>query len=305
MRSNLILGALAVTQTLAVIASWSWTAAQVPPAPRALLQLSVDSIRALDIYEDSPAQAPSASLIRADGVWRIGSDDGPPADPSKVKDLFARLQAVQVRRPVSTSPDSHAQLKVDDEAFSRRVTLHTDADTLRWTLGGGRRNFVRVNDEPTVWDAGDLAPFRVSARPVDYLPQPYTSFDHRDVTGLVIADGDRSLQLHKEGIAWKLSPEAEGLRPNPKAIDHLLEQLASLRAAALPEQVHADLEGPTLTWTLDGEDASHLHTLTIGPERNGRRPVRSSDRDYAVEVFAWAVEPLLEASVETLSEPTP
>ena len=61
------------------------------------------------------------SLRREGEGWVLGDPDGYPADRAKVEELLAKLEPLEVRRPVVTSGRYHAALEVADDAFRRRL----------------------------------------------------------------------------------------------------------------------------------------------------------------------------------------
>lgn len=307
MKSNVILGALAVVQALAVGAAWYATTPGDPTPARPLIDVDPDEVQRITISSDPLAAEPAVNLVRVGSEWRLFDEQGPLADSEGVGELLDLVLNAEGGDPVASTPTSHDQLKVSDDLYTRRVLLYTDEGTTTLTLGGGRTSYLRVDDDPSVYAAGDVSPFLVQNRPVDYVVQPYLDVDPDRVISVTLptVQGPLNLSRATEGEGWVLEPPVEGFEANSERVDKIVDRLENLRTSILTDDYDAPVEGPRITWTTTDQGASVSGSLVLGLQADGRRRVRASDQDYAVEVGASGLKDLDALTIDELTTPVP
>lgn len=303
MQSNMILGGLAAAQALAVIGVWTWSAVDTTPETIDLIPISPLAIDEIAILSDPQTGEPDVRLFRTDDGWRIDGSDGAPADPAKVEDLLENLGQEQGRTPVATSATSHGQLGVSDADFTRRVQLTTSTGVTTLTLGSGRNPHLRVDDDPRVWRAKHVSPWSLKTRAVDWLDQPYLEIDTDALETLSLPTDEGPVRLARVDGLWHLDPPIEGLAVEQELVDGALGQLASIRAAGLPDDVNAPVTGLSVSWSVANEGQSHLGSLQLSPEHEGWHTLRAKDRPFAVTVRAGMVNQITSISRGALLVP--
>lgn len=298
MRTNAILGGLALAQLAVAAGAWAWTASDTPVESRALVDLEVAAIDRIDVQDD--VEAVDVTLERDGDGWRIVSAGSVPAKADAVDELLGNLLDVEVRHPVATTATSHASLGLTDDDFARRITLTAGDRTVVVTLGSGRDAHVRVDDDPTVWKAEGLSAWSVDTRAFDYVDKDMVDVTVSDVDSLQIGDA-LAFVRQADGDGWELDPPVEGRVADSTAVQKLVDGLGELRLANLAEDPATTVDGVRVGWTVTQEGQSVPGGFVIGAEQDGQRLFRADGMAFAGRISTAQAEPWLEASLESLT----
>ena len=129
-RVNQALGiALAVQVGLAAVVWWPRGEATVEAT--AVMTMDAAAVTRVEITgKPMPDQAAKPVVLtrRGPADWVISSAFDYPASSDKVDDLLETLTGLVVRNPIATNATRHAQLKVGDTEYGRRVTVEPSRD---------------------------------------------------------------------------------------------------------------------------------------------------------------------------------
>ena len=301
MQSNLILGGLAAAQALAVIGVWVWSANDVPPASRPIVPIQADAVDRIVIENDPSVETRTVTLVRAGDAWHLRDASGPPVDASKVTELLDKVVAAEGRTPVTTTAASHAQLGLSDDAFTRRVTLGAGGSETVLTMAGGRRSFLRVNDDAAVWPAGELSPFTVATRESDWVAQPYLELDPARVQTVTLPTDAGPITLARAEQGWVFDPPQGDLTVDGAFVDRFLGRLKNLRTSGLPADLSYVPSFGRVTWTVDVDGQSEPGVLLFDPAGEQRQTIRVQGQTYTTETGRYTLGDLEGLTLDKLA----
>lgn len=299
---TILTGALAAQVLLTGV---TWWPSDDAPAAEPLIAIAageVDRLRIWPAPEDG-AEVQPVELVRGGDGWTIASAGGYPADPDKVDKVLDALAEARVSDPLAATAASHASLSVSERGYGKKVELSAGDESAVVYLGAGsgRSASARRDGEDAVYAIRGLSQWAVGARARDYYDPVYLETDPETIEQLTLRWPDRSLVLEKVEGQWRAGDEAL----DAEAVEAVLEDAATLRIAALPEEPPPLDGGLRVEWTRDDGGQSVTEGFVIGPERDGKHPALADGRDHAVLVSAYAVEDLLSADPEALKGEDP
>jgi hypothetical protein len=300
MNDNLILGGLAAAQVVALIGVWIGTTPGATASARPLIALNTDKIERITLHADVGQTRPVVLVRAADG-WRLRDPEGLRVDGARVDELLTMLSGATGREPAAATVASHAQLKVDDTSFTRKVVLSGGGRETTVRMGGGRRSFLRVDDSAEVWPAGEASPFKVMARETDWMVQPYLAIEPATVTSVTLPTVDGPVTVARVDGGWTFDPPIPDRDVDGGFVDRLLGRLKNARASGLPEDLRAPLQGDRLSWTYDDGGLSAFDGLTLAPAGEQRQLVRADSSPFAVEVGRTVLSDLAGLTLDKLA----
>lgn len=301
MQSNMILGGLAAAQVLAVIGVWVWSASDVPPEARRIIAIEADAVDRIVIENDPSVETRTVTLVRAQGSWHLRGSGGPPVDETKIRELLDKVVAAEGRTPVTTTAASHEQLGLSDTAFTRRVTLGAGSSQTVLTMAGGRRSFLRVNDDAAVWPAGELSPFIVATRESDWIEQPYLELDPAAVQTLTLPTTDGPITVVRTDEGWAFDPPRGDLTVDAGFVDRFLGRLKNLRTSGLPKDLDYVPTWSQIAWTADDQGQSRPGSIAFDPAGEQRQTIRAEGRSYTTETGRYTLSDLTDLTLDKLA----
>ncbi|MEQ8354299.1 MAG: DUF4340 domain-containing protein [Kiloniellaceae bacterium] len=280
-------------------------------ANAAMFDIAPESVDRITIAGPGGARA---LLLRVDEAWILPDLDDFPADAAKVNATLHRLLAIDRDRPVTSSADDLAGLRLTGDSYARRVALARNGETLTTlyigTPQGPRQVHARRADEDTAYTVTfgfyDAAP--VSAEWIDkaFLQRTEADIAVMEVNGLRLvrdADDDDSAKAP----AWRLAAAAAEEALAPAAAERLAGLLAGLTVetivdgAAEPED---GLAAPLLNLTLATRAGKRIDYRLGKAAQTEGYVLAVSTRPERFRLSAYAARHLIAAaSRETLLAP--
>lgn len=200
---------------------------EVPPMQ--LVELKDTVINQIEI-DDGESQV---TLTRTDDQWRLDDKHVTMADSDKVNEMLSTIQGLSLKLPVANTTRSHAQLKVSDDEFERKLILksenNTVAELILGTSPGFKKTHVRSAGRDEVY-ALALSAFDVPANQDAWLDKDLLAFS--DISSIQSND----LQLAKTDEQWSIA-EPQELLISHEVVDtqmsSFLDELAGLRVTGL------------------------------------------------------------------------
>lgn len=281
--------------------------------------LALDDVLGLTIEDGSE----TVDLRKEDDGWVVQSAHGYAADGAKVEQTVRELLALEVADVVSTSGKFQRQLKVADDDFSKRARLLTKAGTktvLVGTPGRAGSTHLRRADSQDVVAVRDFSSWKLGTGPAAWLDTALFEAKQGDIAELLLEREGQRLLLQRAGDGWLV----DGAPADGAAVDKLL---AKARRITLSDVLGPAEDGssPTLVVTVglgaetpesaapageEPESASSAAPPTPDPvssrttlrfaAREGGYAATRDGGSHAVQVAAWAIDPLVQASAAEL-----
>lgn len=235
--------------------------------------------------------AHAAVLSREGGAWTVS---GHPADEAQVKALLDALKDLRAQDYVTSKPEKHAELEVDD-AKGVKVAVSTTAGPA-WTLVFGKASkaggtFLREAKGDAVFTTTSPAAFQVKRDANAWRKRTIATASAADVAKVKLTQAGSTLALVNGNGAWEADPKPPaGFRFDAQAAQRVVQQLASLSAqdfldgdpGPLPSTVEAELKG------------GKTLTLRLGAKRpEGTVPLRLDGDPQTYLLPQWAADGLL------------
>jgi len=303
---NALTGLLAVQVALAAL-TW-WPSSDTTAEARKLIEGGGNTITHLAITRSGEAAEP-VILDAKDGKWAITSAHGYPADADKVAEVVDALAGIQLGEPVATSAASHAQLKVGDADFGKKITFTADGKehTLHLGAAASKAVYLRVDGGEEVYKVNGFSEFTFKDTSRSYWATNYVQFDKDAVTTFRLIRGDWLLSFSIIDGEWSLGQAPQNVKVRKDKLEELIAKASALR---LSEPVGTEMKpeydmGPGSThveWTVTQDETQTNGMITIGKEVDGKHYVQEEGNPFIVFVPSYVVKPLLEATQESLTE---
>ena len=310
-KTNLILLVLLLIQGAFIGVQKMTGGSNDTPVERGMLLdgLAVDAITKLVIQEGSEAlEDKLVTLEKAGEDWGVAERWDHPADADKVDELLRELTALESADVVSTTGMHAVDLGVADDDFRKSVTLTADGVehvVLLGTSGRGSSTHARIGGETEVVAVRNFSTWRVNARPDGWVDRQVVDVAPDQVASLEIAGPEGALRFTRtegevEGAAeWLMGDGDRQAGLSGDDLTELLSKATKVSASKVLGElkpVQSELLRVTLTQT-DGARVSYV----LGATSSDANFLLAVDGGtHLLEVGKWAVEPLLNASFDSL-----
>lgn len=299
-----LIGLLAVQTALAAF-TW-WPRGEATVVSHKLIEGGAASISKLVIQRGADGEP--VELVQENGAWSITSAEGYPADPERLTEVLDALGKIELGAPVATQATSHAQLKVDDADFGRKVVVTAGGTEHTLLLGAATSKavYLRVDGGADVWQVKGLSEFTFKETARSYWPANYISFDEDKASSFTLSRDGWTVSFDKAGDAWTLDGGPEGRAASSEAVGKVVAKAAAIR---LGDPVGKDVKpeygfetGLKVDWATADGDQTVTGSFVVGAEADGKRYVQAQGNPFVVTVPAYALKELLEATPDTLTQ---
>jgi len=308
--NQILIGVLILQVVLAVILFWP---RQPASAAGELLfaGLDVDQVARVTIDD---AAGERVQFVKAGEDWVLAGSDDYPTTSGTVPELLNKIEALRVGRPVAESKDSHARLKVADDAYVARVELLLQDATLRTFYVGTSpiygASHVRVAEQDEVYLASDLSSTDVATRLSSWIDLSYLSLSVQDIVSVILDNENGTIEFVKEGEDWTMSGLGEGETASSGVISSLISRTASvrmLRPLGTEAKPSYGMQAPNAVLVIhvrSAEGTETTYTLHVGAqsEQDNSYVLKSSESPYYVQVSEYTVQDWVEKAREDLLE---
>jgi len=303
-RTNTILLILLLVQG-AILGVQTFAAPEaVDASARGLLLdgLSADAVEQLVIDEGGDAEDVGVTLKKTGSGWVVSDRWDHPADGAKVDELIRELAALEVADVVSQTGLHDVELGVADDDFRKKVTLTGGGERTLYlgTSGRGSSTHTRVAGEQRVVAVRDFSTWRVNARADSWVQRTVVDVDPEAVTELTLAGAEGTVTLRKDGEAWLVNDGPA----NADEVDKLIKKAAKVTLSKVVGPASGTPEGAVLTVTVTTPERATTWRIAPSTE-DGKFLVAVDGGAHLVEVGKWAVEPLIDATAESLAGAIP
>jgi len=207
------------------------------------------------------------TLKKSANEWQIGELKQLPADKQKVEDLLAKLEATQLRWPVTNTKSSHERFEVADAKFQRKVEYYQgDKKRGNFYLGtspGFKQIHLRNGSEDKVYVA-ELTQTDFSNSPSDWLSKTLIS-----ATNIKSIKG-QNYEITKTNNQWALANSQEKL--DVGKVEALVASLTTLQAIDIVDEPQ---QADKVTLDVVGDSTWHYEFL----QKDNSAYVKRSDRN--------------------------
>ncbi|NJN81025.1 MAG: DUF4340 domain-containing protein [Caldilineaceae bacterium] len=277
-RLNIVLLALLLIQVVLIAVTY-WPA----PASQANDALLLAGMQAADVDRIAltGVDGVEVELVRGGDGWLLPNLDDYPALGDKVEETLTKLLAIETDRLVTRTRESHARLKVAEQAFERKVSLHggdgIEKSIYIGTSAGAGATHVRLEGSDETYLTSEIAAWELNAPIANWVELLYVSLPAADLVAVELsnANGDLSFQRDENGD-WQLDGLSEGEALAADRISSLLTQVATVRMTepvGRTEQPDYGMEAPQATLVLTTRNAAggeESVTLLVGAEVDER-----------------------------------
>ncbi len=259
----------------------------------------------------SDAAGSEVRLARIETGWALPEADDYPIDTARVDAALAGLLSLTHGSTVTETAASHERLQVANDAFVRRVVLElADGATRMLYLGASPAlsdSYVRIDGQDQVYRGRGVSSWDWGATPSGWIDTLYMTTPLEDVSALHIVNSNDDLVLERrEDGGWALQGDDDPV--DASAVNALAQRAISVRMA---EPLGKDnlpaygLDAPLCTVSITTNNGETQLVIGAAHARGGF-VVKASTAEYYVRVADYAVESLIEATVESLRpESTP
>jgi len=302
MRHRNALVALLGVQLILVALTW-WPGDPAGSQPRPLIGIDVGDVLSLGISArpEDGAEADGVELVRRDEQWTLASAGGYVADGDAVERLLEDLVALRVRRPIATQSSSHAQLKVGESDYGKRITIETPdlSRTLIVGAAANDRSHVRFEGEDEVYLVSGLSEWAIRADPSAYYSSDYLDLNLAELSTVALTNESGSLEFRRGAGGWTLASAPAGAAIDREAVESLLGKLLGLKIARpigdTVEPSHGLDSALRVDWTGVAEDQSIGGGYRVGASDGDETFVKASASPFVVTVPSASLAPLRDA----------
>ncbi|MCO4773535.1 MAG: DUF4340 domain-containing protein [Deltaproteobacteria bacterium] len=308
-KTNMILIALLVVQG-ACIGIQQLSSGDEASLERGLLLQGVDADSVSKVViEDGAADAedPMATLVKQGDAWLVSERWDHPADAEKVDELLREIVALEIADVISTTGLHSVELEVDDDDYSKKVTLTTtDGERTLFfgTSGRGSSTHARAGGTEQVVAVRDFSTWRVNARPDGWVERLALEVAPDEVARLELAGPTGTLTLTRaegavEGTAeWLLSDGTRQAGVDGEDVKELLTKATKLSASKVLGPASA-VSPELLRVTLTTRAGARSYALGPAPEADNYA-LAVTGGSHLLQIGKWAVDPLLNATFDAL-----
>jgi hypothetical protein len=309
-RGNQILIALLILQVaLAVVLFWPRQPASSAGQPL-FAELEAAEINRLTIRDEAGEQV---QFVKMGESWVLADAGDYPTTEGTVPELLDKLSSLLVGRPVTESKESHARLKVADDAYTARVELKRADGTLRTLYVGTSPSYgashVRVAEQDEVYLAADLSSADVGTRVSNWIDTNY-ALPAQEAVAAMLENKNGAFEFVREGETWSMTGLKEGEAASSTTISSLVSRASSVRMVrplGTESKPSYGLDAPNAVLVVrarSAEGTQSTYTLQVGAksDQDGSYVVKSSESPYYVRVAEYTVREWVETSREDLLE---
>lgn len=291
------LSILLVLQVLLIIGVFVYNAKQQHAVDaRPLLGIKIQEIDRVLVSDANG----SAELKKSANHWQLPALEALPADGKKLTDALAKLAAIKLTWPVTTTRSAHERFEVAEQGFQRRIELFQGdtkrADILLGSTPGFKKVHVRQADTDEVY-AVELNSFDFPALAKDWLQKDVLAIAEPEM----IKAGDYHLQ--KEGGEWRFLSDDE-MAAAPKIAQEKLTQLANALANLQVQELASSAPEQGEHTTLRVKSAAGEWELTLAKTEGGYF-VKRSDKPQWFTLSQYEYDRIAAIKKEDLINKTP
>lgn len=273
-----------------------------------------DEVDDVERVEVALAGAPPWALVEKENVWQLEDPallpQGHRFDAEAATRLVRALITARAATVLAEDPQEPTGLDDGADRLQYRVTGDDQPRVLTLGAASGDGVYARSTAREHLLTLPQSVADSLRKNPGDLRDLGFVALDPSRVERLVIADGDRRLDLEKRDASWQIAessePPAEGFALDPGAILRRLAALARASAIAeAPQPLEAERAAATITATLDDDSTV---VAAFGPQSTWQeREVVAvtgnvDDKTYLVET---ATRDQLLAGLESFARTAP
>lgn len=150
--------------------------------------------------KDAKATSKPLDIVKRDSNWVLASSFDYPVEQTKVTDVLSPIAKLAAAAPIATQASRHAQLKVADTDFERKLVITADGKDITLYIGspaGSRRTAVRIGGDDKVYAVTGITAFTAGSEPRSWIDTAYVKIPRDEVGRLIVARDDRKVELTK------------------------------------------------------------------------------------------------------------
>jgi hypothetical protein len=231
-----------------------------------------------------------------------------------VAELLEKLVALKTGRLVAETEESHARLKVADDAYVSRVELLLDDNSLRTLYVGSSPSYgaghVRVAEQDEVYLVTDLSSTDVSTQLSSWIDTSYLSLNAQEFVSAKLENQNGSFEFFKDGDEWTMDGLEEGETASSSNISSLVSRAASVRMVrplGTESKPSYGLQAPNAVLVIRAQSAEgteSTYTVYVGAQRleDGSYVLKASESPYYVRVAEYTAQDWVEKTREDFLE---
>jgi hypothetical protein len=246
-------------------------------------------------------------------TWVLADADDYPTMAGAVQALVDKIVGLEAGRPVTESEDSHARLKVAEDAYASEIELRLADGTLRTLYVGTSPSYgashVRVAEQDVVYLAADLSSADTSTRLSSWIDTSY-SIPAQGIVAATLENENGTFEFAQQDGLWTMSGLEEGETASSSAISSLVTRATSarmLRPLGTDPKPSYGMDDPAAVLVLharSSEGTTSTYTLHVGAksEQDGSYVLKSSESPYYVRVSEYTAQDWVEQGREDFLE---
>ncbi|MCK4546331.1 MAG: DUF4340 domain-containing protein [Candidatus Eisenbacteria sp.] len=264
------------------------------------------AVAVVEVYSPSD----STRLEKVDGIWRVATQGGYPADAQAVGEILAKVCDMGRDEVASRNPEKQSIFQVDGSNIEVRFLGADDNVFAHFYVGksgpGHSGAYVRsVDSDNVILARGYLrGVFDKGAR--GWRDREIVDVNQNEILRFTMAHGDTVITVRTDDkIRWYIT-EPDSVEARMNTTDNVLRAFSTLMADDFGPDVSledAGLDQPWGTFTAHLADGTDL-VLLVGSEEAGSRWVKGSDKDMVFKIRQHRVDSLF-PPLDRLREPTP
>ncbi len=245
------------------------------------------------------------SLKKVQGKWILPEHFNAPVDDQKLSKITDKLFTLPVSWPVAVSEDSASRFKLTKEKFERKISFAKAGEILKTLYLGSSPGFkkihARVDGQNAIYSI-DFAAYEAPVSVDDWVDKSLLAIDV-DSLSKVVTD---KFSLTRNKDVWQVENLKEGTIASQEKITTWLGKLAKLQySGILGTEAKPDygLDQAVVKLKLIPKSGEQID-IVIGKMANDY-VIKSTRQPFYFKASQFQVQALLDADVDTISEPSP
>jgi hypothetical protein len=306
-----VLAGLLAAQVGLVAFTW-WPDASSQVEAHALIEAKKESVSAITIT-GKPSEGttePPVRLVREGARWVVASNEGFPADSTKIDEMVDKLLAIKVGSPLSTTAASLDALKVGDKEFGKKVDIEAGGQVTSLVIGAGSSSTIHVRraSDNDVYEGRGLSEWSISSTARSYWNTEYVQVPADSIGQFTLSRPDLTLKFVRVGDQWTVEGLPEGAAADSTKIDAFIQKFTSVRVAEIAGKGDKPEFGVQagLRIAFAGADGKPLHppAITLGTVVDSRIHVQAEGDPFVILANKAGLEEALTASLEAFLAPS-
>lgn len=203
---KILIGLLAVQIVLAIVVLVRGDDTGVIAEHTILASFDAAKVTRLQVWGEGAKQP--VDLQKRGDHWVLASSYDYPVETSKIDAVLGPIAKMKADAPIATQKSRHAQLRVADDQFERKLVITMDGKNTTLYFGGSaglRRTAVRIGGDDRVYAASDVSAWTAGAQASSWVDPEYFKIPQDEIAKVTIEHAGTQTSLAKDKDTWTVA----------------------------------------------------------------------------------------------------